>query len=335
MLRSRSTADECFRLLIQLLLDPSRLARQRLDLLEQQVPPQPLRRRRQLQPTEPLQPLLRPQRGPPRGHDAGASQQRAQRVLGPRPLGDHPAAAGDQLAPGPDIGRGHVHRRRLAQVEQLGQPLGVLAVVLVLRAEDQPQSTRMRHRDPRGDRAERVVVVAVAATGLVADLEAVGQGLEDPHHLVDGADLGAADDLPGLAEDADRDALVVDIEPDVEHGCLLKSLYLGNATTGFQVTRLTGASFIVSTPKSIDRFASDNPIHAQTTGGAKWSVSSHSSSVGCDRSSTWRISSPLIQRTPVGARCGRRDGPVEDRVCLAPAPVLRRRLTAPRAPGRG
>jgi hypothetical protein len=35
---------------------------------------------------------------------------------------------------------------------------------------------------------------------------------------------------PGLAEDADRDAIVVDIEPDVEQGCLLKSLDLGNAT---------------------------------------------------------------------------------------------------------
>jgi hypothetical protein len=31
-------------------------------------------------------------------------------------------------------------------------------------------------------------------------------------------DPGAADDLPGLAEDGDRDALVVDIEPNVEHG---------------------------------------------------------------------------------------------------------------------
>jgi hypothetical protein len=58
------------------------------------------------------------------------------------------------------------------------------------------------------------VVAAVAAARLVADLEAVGQRLEDPHHLVDGADLGAANDLPGLAEDADSDALVVDIEPD-------------------------------------------------------------------------------------------------------------------------
>src|SRR5262249_26766490 len=71
-----------------------------------------------------------------------------------------------------------------------------------------------------------------------------------PYHLVDRADLGAAGHLPGLVEGADRDALVVDVEADVEHGCLLKSLYLGNAATGFQVTGPTGASFIVSTPRS-------------------------------------------------------------------------------------
>ncbi len=62
MVRSRSDGGRVLRLLIQLLLDPPHLARQRLDLLEQQVPPQLLRRRRQLQPTEPLQALLRPQR---------------------------------------------------------------------------------------------------------------------------------------------------------------------------------------------------------------------------------------------------------------------------------
>jgi hypothetical protein len=95
------------------------------------------------------------------------------------------------------------------------------------------------------------VVVAVAATGLGADREAIGQALEDPPHRVEGADLGAAGDRPGLAEHADREALVVEIEPDGEPGCLLKSLDLGNAATEFQVTRLTGASFIVSTPRSI------------------------------------------------------------------------------------
>jgi hypothetical protein len=45
---------------------------------------------------------------------------------------------------------------------------------------------------------------------------------------------------PGLAEHADGDALIVDIEPDVGHGCPLKSLDLGNTATVFQVTRLTG-----------------------------------------------------------------------------------------------
>ena len=38
----------------------------------------------------------------------------------------------------------------------------------------------------------------------------------------------------------------------MEHVCLLKSMYLGTAATEFHVTRLTEASFIVSTPKSID-----------------------------------------------------------------------------------
>jgi hypothetical protein len=106
----------------------------------------------------------------------------------------------------------------------------------------------MRHGDPRGDRCERVVVVAGAITGLGADRAAVGQSLEEAPHLVDGADLGAADDRPGLAEDADRDARIVEIETDVEQGCLLKSMDLGNAATEFQVTRLTGAFFIASTP---------------------------------------------------------------------------------------
>ena len=34
---------------------------------------------------------------PTRGDDAGTSQQRAEEILGPRPLGDYPAAAADQL----------------------------------------------------------------------------------------------------------------------------------------------------------------------------------------------------------------------------------------------
>jgi hypothetical protein len=73
--------------------------------------------------------------------------------------------------------------------------------------------------------------------------------LVDATQSNDATDLGAADDLPGLAEDADRDTLVVDIETDVKHGCLLKSMELGTADTGFHVIRLTEASLIVSTPK--------------------------------------------------------------------------------------
>ena len=177
-----------------------------------------------------------------------APRSSARAVLGPCPLGDQLAAAVDQLAPGAHVERGDVNRRRLAQVQELGQPLRVLAVVLVPGAEDQAQLTGVGDRHARRQRLQQVVVVAVAAAGLVADLEAFGQGLKKPHHLVDGTDLGAANDLSVLAEDADRNALVVDIEPNVEHGCLLKSIYLGNAATEFQVTRLTGASFIVSTP---------------------------------------------------------------------------------------
>jgi hypothetical protein len=119
----------------------------------------------------------------------------------------------------------------------------------------------VRHRDPSGNRAEQVVVVARAAARLLADLEAVGQGLKNPHHLVDRTDLGAAGDLPSLAEDADRDTLVVDIEPDLEHGCLLKSMCLGNAANEFQVTGLTGASFIVSTPTRAGRLAAASVDH--------------------------------------------------------------------------
>ncbi len=38
----------------------------------------------------------------------------------------------------------------------------------------------MRHPDPRGSRAQQVVVVAIPATGLVADLEAIRQAFVEP-----------------------------------------------------------------------------------------------------------------------------------------------------------
>ena len=64
-----------------------------------------------------------------------------------------------------------------------------------VRMETFPSAATRSSGSPSGS----PVVAAISATLL----------MEDP---------GAADDLPGLAEDGDRDALVVDIEPNVEHG---------------------------------------------------------------------------------------------------------------------
>src|SRR5262245_16735693 len=110
-----------------------------------------------------------------------------------------------------------MHRRCLAQVKQLGQALRVVAIVLVLGAKDQPQLTRMRHHDACRQRPQQVVEVALAATGLVADLEAIGKALEDAQHLLDAAYPRAVGHLPGLAQGADRNVLRVDVQTDVKH----------------------------------------------------------------------------------------------------------------------
>src|SRR5262245_4256978 len=107
----------------------------------------------------------------------------------------------------------------------------------------------MRHQDPLCQGAEQVVVVAIPATGLIADLEAIRQTFEDAHHFVNRPHLRAAGDLTRLAEHAQRDAFAVDVEADVKHKCLLKPVYVRTSATKFHVTRLTEASFIVSTPK--------------------------------------------------------------------------------------
>src|SRR5262245_12169209 len=109
----------------------------------------------------------------------------------------------------------------------------------------------MRHQDPRGQRPQQVVIVAVTAAGLVAGLEAIRQAFEDPHHLLDRPHLGAANDLPCLAEHADGDPLAVDIEPYVKHQYLLKSGCVRTSTTDLQVTRLTEVSFIVSHRRAV------------------------------------------------------------------------------------
>src|SRR5262245_32160882 len=87
--------------------------------------------------------------------------------------------------------------------------------------------------------------MAVAAAGLVADLEPVGQAFEGPHHLLDRAHLAAAHQLPLVAEYADGNTLAVNIESYVVH----KHLHSRNGSHlafYFHVTRLTEAPYIVS-----------------------------------------------------------------------------------------
>src|SRR6185295_5647024 len=110
-----------------------------------------------------------------------------------------------------------MHRGRLAQIQKLRQPLRVVAIVLVLGSEDQPELARMRHQDPRTQRPQQVVEVAIPATGLVANLEAIRQVLEDLHHLLDPSHPRAVGHLPSLAQRADRNVLRVNIETDVKH----------------------------------------------------------------------------------------------------------------------
>ena len=85
----------------------------------------------------------------------------------------------------------------------------------------------MDHQDSYCQRAEQVVVVAVAATGLVADLEAIGQALEVVQHLLDAAHFERADDLSPLVEHANGDPGDVDVESDVKPGCLQVGYFEG------------------------------------------------------------------------------------------------------------
>jgi hypothetical protein len=78
-----SNAGRLLRLLVQLLLDPPRLADERLDLFEQQIPPQLLRSGGQGQLAEPHQTPLGPKTRLFLWDDTGASKERANCVLGP------------------------------------------------------------------------------------------------------------------------------------------------------------------------------------------------------------------------------------------------------------
>src|SRR5262245_52466459 len=85
------------------------------------------------------------------------------------------------------------------------------------RSKNQPQLARMSHQDPRRQRLQQVVEVAIPTTGLVADLEPIGQSLEDLHHLRDASHAGAMGHLSRLSQGADRNMLRVNVQSDVKH----------------------------------------------------------------------------------------------------------------------
>jgi hypothetical protein len=108
------------------------------------------------------------------------------------------------------------------------------------------------HQDPGRQRLEQAVVVAVAAAGLLADLEAVGQALEGAQHLLNAADLAAAHRLSSLVQDTDRDTFGMDIESYVIHNDLHKSGHAETQATYLHVTRPTEAPFMVSHLSSLE-----------------------------------------------------------------------------------
>jgi ABC-type dipeptide/oligopeptide/nickel transport system permease subunit len=61
-----------------------------------------------------------------------------------------------------------VHLRNHVQQQELGQLLGINAIVLAFAAVDQPQLARMSDGDMSGQRADRFVQMSVAAGGFVA-----------------------------------------------------------------------------------------------------------------------------------------------------------------------
>src|SRR5262245_43354461 len=97
----------------------------------------------------------------------------------------------------------------------------------------------MRDQGPRRQRVQQVVVAAVAAAGLVADLGAVGQAVQDAEQRLEAAHLATAHQQPGFVEYADRYTRGMDVESYVIHKDLRKSGLARAQTTYLQVTRLT------------------------------------------------------------------------------------------------
>ena len=68
---------------------------------------------------------------------------------------------------------------------------------------------KMRHQNPYGQRAQQVVKVPIAATGFIADLEAIREAAEDSHHFFNTSHPRAVGHLPCLVEGAHRNVLRV------------------------------------------------------------------------------------------------------------------------------
>ena len=77
----------------------------------------------------------------------------------------------DHAAPRPYVGRRNVNGRDLIQKEKLGKFLGVHAIVLALRTEDQSQLTWVSDNDSACDRRQLLEQIAVARRRLETDRE--------------------------------------------------------------------------------------------------------------------------------------------------------------------
>jgi hypothetical protein len=146
--------------------------------------------------------------------------------------------------PGADIGRGDMDSGNFVEIQQLGQLLGIVAVVLPFGAEDHFEQSGVSDQDPGRDLRELFEDVAVAGAGFVDDLERLLEASEPVEKLIELADLPSVVNLSVAVEDANSDLFGVEIESDVQHGCLLRTG--DRETQHIPRYRPTEASFIGS-----------------------------------------------------------------------------------------
>ena len=144
--------------------------------------------------------------------DPDTPQLRPQRVLAPGPLIHQMPPMLDEAAPGTTLDAGHVHRRDLIHVQELGDLPRIVAVVLVFGAEDQLEFRRVGHIDLGGQRPQQVVQSAVPARGLEADLERLLDASQVLGHGGKAAlDILLPGDSPGCIQLAKRRRVLVHV----------------------------------------------------------------------------------------------------------------------------